>query len=354
MTRGRQGTVDFGRRTILFRRAGLALRWDLRAAVVCGILGLAVLVVAVAGVATGDFPLGPGKLWGALIDRPGSGFDRIVVVEWRMPRVLAAIVFGAALAVSGAVFQSLTRNPLASPDVIGFSTGSYTGALVVIIVMGGTYLQTAAGALVGGILTAAAVYLLAWRGGVQGFRLIIVGIGVGAMLASLNTWLILTADLDLAMNAAAWGAGSLAGTTWEQVLLGAVVVTVLLAVLGVFVRGLRQLELGDDAARATGVRAEHVRVGTVIVGVALTATVTAAAGPIAFVSLAAPQIARRIVRSAGITVVPAAFTGALLLVVADYAAQHLLPTALPVGVVTVVFGGGYLVWLLVHEMRRRA
>lgn len=121
-----------------------------------------------------------------------------------------------------------------------------------------------------------------------------------------------------------------------------------------FVRGLRQLELGDDAARATGVRAEHVRVWTVIVGVALTATVTAAAGPIAFVSLAAPQIARRIVRSAGITVVPAAFTGALLLVVADYAAQHLLPTALPVGVVTVVFGGGYLVWLLVHEMRRRA
>lgn len=354
MTRGRQGTVDFGRRTILFRRAGLALRWDLRAAVVCGILGLAVLVVAVAGVATGDFPLGPGKLWGALIDRPGSGFDRIVVVEWRMPRVLAAIVFGAALAVSGAVFQSLTRNPLASPDVIGFSTGSYTGALVVIIVMGGTYLQTAAGALVGGILTAAAVYLLAWRGGVQGFRLIIVGIGVGAMLASLNTWLILTADLDLAMNAAAWGAGSLAGTTWEQVLLGALVVTVLLAALGVFVRGLRQLELGDDAARATGVRAEHVRVWTVIVGVALTATVTAAAGPIAFVSLAAPQIARRIVRSAGITVVPAAFTGALLLVVADYAAQHLLPTALPVGVVTVVFGGGYLVWLLVHEMRRRA
>jgi iron complex transport system permease protein len=240
---------------------------------------------------SGTYPLDVDQVIAALSGRE-TGLVRDIVVEWRLPRVLAAVVFGAALGVSGAVFQSLTRNPLASPDVIGFSTGSYTGALVVILVTGGSYTALAGGALVGGILTAAVVYLLAYRRGVQGFRLIIVGIGVSAMLASLNSWMILRADLDVAISAAMWGAGSLGAITWAQVTGGAVVIGVLLVGCAGLGGSLRQLELGDDTAKAQGVSVERARLALVVIGVALTATVTAAAGPISFVALAAPQIAR--------------------------------------------------------------
>ncbi|MGO1591725.1 MAG: FecCD family ABC transporter permease [Ancrocorticia sp.] len=346
-------TLDFGYRSLTFRHFGISVRWPLRSVIVCLILLGATIALAAWTLTLGDYPLTFTEVWAALTNNPDAGFARTVVVEWRLPRVLAAAIFGAALGAAGAMFQSLTRNPLASPDIIGFSTGAYTGALIVIILMGGTYLERAGGALIGGILTAGLVYILAWRHGVQGFRLIIIGIAVSAVLGSFNTWLMQSANLEVALSAAVWGAGSLNGINWEQALWGGLIVILLLAGGGVLGRGLRQLELGDDAARATGARAEPVRLSIMVIGVALTATVTAAAGPIAFVALAAPQIAHRLTRSIGITVAPAACMGALLLVVADLAAQHLLSTMLPVGVVTVVIGGGYLVWLIVQEARRR-
>lgn len=346
--------VDFGHRTIVVRRLGLARRWQTRSAVVCAVLAVLALAVTAWTLTLGDYSLSLAQVWAAVTGDPDAGFARTVVVEWRMPRALAAVTFGAGLGAAGAVFQSLTRNPLASPDIIGFSAGSYTGALVVIILINGTYLHLAGGALLGGVATAAAVYLLAWRRGVQGFRLIIVGIAVSAMLTSFNTWLLLTADLEVAISGAVWGAGSLNGISWEQAAIGSAVVVLLLIVLLAVSPGLRQLELGDDAARATGTRAEPVRLTVIVLGVALTATVTAAAGPITFIALAAPQIARRIARTPGVTIVPAALTGAVLLAIADVTAQHLLPRSLPVGVVTVVVGGGYLVWLIIHEVRRRA
>lgn len=345
--------VRFGYRVVVQRGPGVAVRWCVRSVLACAMLSALTLVLTAWALTLGDYPLTLTQTWDALIGDPDAGFARTVVLDWRAPRALAALVFGAGLGVAGAVFQSLTRNPLASPDVIGFSTGSYTGALIVIVVIGGSYLELAAGALIGGIATAAVVYLLAARRGVQGFRLIIVGIAVSAMLTSFNTWLTLTAELEVAMSAAAWGAGSLNGIGWENVLWGSLIIVVLLAAMAVLAPGLRQLELGDDAAKATGTRTESVRFGTVLIGVALTATVTAAAGPIAFVALAAPQIARRLVRTPGVALAPAAATGALLLVAADLISQHLLPIVLPVGVVTVVIGGCYLVWLIVREVRRR-
>ncbi|MGP9604770.1 FecCD family ABC transporter permease [Brachybacterium sp. AOP42-E1-35] len=346
--------VDFGRPTVIIRRGGFALRWQARTIIVCAILGVLTLAVTTWALALGDYPLTLGQVWAALIGAPDAEFAHTVVVEWRLPRAVAAVFFGAALGASGAAFQSLTRNPLASPDIIGFSAGSYTGALVVITLIHGSYLQLAGGALLGGIATAALVYLLAWRRGVQGFRLIIVGIAVSAVLTSFNTWLMLTADLEVAMSAAAWGAGSLNGTSWEQTFYGSGIILLLLGAMATLTLGLRQLELGDDAAKATGARTEPIRLAVMVIGVALTATVTAAAGPIVFIALAAPQIARRLTRTPGVTVASAAFTGALLLAAADVAAQHLLPVPLPVGVVTVIVGGGYLVWLIIHEVRRRA
>ncbi|GAB3190669.1 FecCD family ABC transporter permease [Nesterenkonia suensis] len=352
MTRTAQA-VDFGRTQHVLRWRGLSLRLSARAAVVCTMLAVLCTIGLVAALALGSYAVSLPQLADVLRGVDDS-FARTVVLEWRAPRALAAVVFGAALGMSGAVFQGLTNNPLASPDVIGFAAGSYTGALIVIIVLGGGYASVASGALIGGIATAAAVYLLAYRGGITGFRLIIVGIGVAAMLSALNTWLLLRADLEVAMSAATWGAGSLNGIIWEQTGIATGVILMLCLLTGGLGPSLRQMQLGDDAARALGVRLEPSRLGLVLSGVALTAAVTAAAGPIAFVALAAPQIARRLARTPGITLTPAAFTGAALLLAADAVAQHALPHPLPVGVVTVIIGGGYLIWLLIHEMRRHA
>lgn len=345
--------IDFGRRTVVLRVVGGgSVRVGVRSVAICSAMAVAVVVIALVSLATGSYQLSLGQVVSALTGRQG-GLVHDIVVDWRLPQVAATIVFGAALGVSGAMFQSLMRNPLASPDVIGFSTGSYTGALIVVLVIGGSYTTVALGALAGGIATALAVYLFAYRQGVQGFRLIIVGIAISAMLASANTWMVLKADLEVAMAAAAWGAGSLDAVRWSQVAVGGVVILILFALTALLSRPMRQMELGDDTAASQGVLIGAARLGLIILGVALTATVTAAAGPIAFVALAAPQIARRLTRTAGITLVPAAFVGALLLGAANFVAQHLTPTPLPVGVITVMIGGGYLGWLIFIEARRQ-
>lgn len=344
--------VEFGRRALVLRHGRIAVRLPWRSVVVCTVLALASAGTAVLALMTGSYALSPGQVLSALTGRE-TGFVQELVVDWRLPRVAAALVFGAALGVSGAVFQSLLRNPLADPGIMGFTQGSYTGALIVILVVNGTYTQLAGGALLGGMATAVAVYVLAYRRGVKGFRLIVVGIGASAMLDSLNTWLILKADLDQAMSAAAWGAGSLNGVSWDRVTVGGVCIAVLLVLAGTLSRPLRQMQLGEEVAASLGVRVPLVRLGLILVGVALTATVTAASGPILFISLVAPQIGRRLTRSAGITLAPAAFVGALLCLASDYLAQHAAPTPLPVGIVTVVLGGGYLGRLLFTEARRR-
>ena len=344
--------VDFGRDMLVVRRRRVAVRLEWRSVVVCCVLALAVAGMAVLALMTGSYGLSPGQVVSALTGGE-TGLVHDIVVEWRLPRVAAALVFGAALGVSGAVFQSMLRNPLADPGIIGFSHASYTGALIVLLVINGTYWQLVGGALLGGMATAVAVYVLAYRRGVQGFRLIIAGIGLSAMLQSLNTWLILQADLEQAIAAAAWNAGSLNGVSWNQVLIGGGCIAVLLVLAGMSSPSMRQLDLGDDAAAAQGVRVSSTRLRLIVVGVALTATVTAASGPITFVSLLAPQIARRLARTAGITLAPAALVGALLCLTADYIAQHVAPTPLPVGIITVILGGGYLGWLLFTEARRR-
>ena len=349
---GRRQRVDFGRRVLVLRGRRFGIRVNLRSVSVCTALALLTISVALVSLATGSYHLDLDQVTSALTGGE-SGLVREIVLEWRLPRVAAALVFGAALGTSGAIFQSLMRNPLADPGIIGFSQGSYTGALIVILVINGSYLQLVGGALLGGLATAVLVYLLAWRRGVQGFRLIIVGIGASAMLGSINTWLMLKADRDDALAAAAWGAGSLNGVSWNQVVIGSGAILVLLLFAGLLSLPMRQLELGEDTAASQGVRISAARFGLVIVGVALTATVTAASGPIAFISLVAPQIARRLTRTAGITLVPAACVGALLCLMADYIAQHVAPTPLPVGIVTLMIGGGYLGYLLFIEARRR-
>ncbi|GIM89037.1 FecCD family ABC transporter permease [Paractinoplanes toevensis] len=343
-------SLDFGRRTIVLRPV---TRVPVRPLVVCGGLVLAALATAVLALGTGEVDIPPAAVLRALAGS-GSGADHLVVVEWRLPRVLLALILGAALGLAGAIFQALTRNPLGSPDVIGFNTGSFTGVLVATATVGTGYYVTVAGALAGGLLTAAAVYLFAYRRGVQGFRLIIVGIAVGAVLTSVNEWFIMRADLTVALAASIWGQGTLNNAAWRGVGPAAIVLGVLAVVLLAMGPRLSLLEMGEDAAAALGVRVERARLAYLVIGVALTAAVAAAAGPISFVSLAAPQLARRLTGTPGVALVPAAAMGALLLIVSDWLALHAFaPTQLPVGVLTVAVGGVYFVGLLLRQGRKQ-
>lgn len=316
------------------------------------LLASALAVLTIVAVGVGDYPLSPVDVVQAIFAGIDGGFASTVVLEWRMPRAIAALAFGAALGVAGALFQTVTRNPLGSPDIIGFTTGSYTGVLVGLVLFGGSYLSTSIWAMIGGPATAALVYVLAFRRGVQGFRLIIVGIGITAMLSSLNTWLLLQAETEVAMSASIWAAGSLNLTQWSQVWPALILLGVLAPAVSLLARPLRQLELGDDSAKAHGVSVEASRIAIMAIGVALTAAVTAAAGPIAFIALAAPQVAARLMRTGGLPLLGSALLGAFLLLLADLIAQHVMPAPVPVGTVTVVIGGIYLIYVLAQQARR--
>ncbi|WP_280413927.1 FecCD family ABC transporter permease [Nocardia carnea] len=348
---GAVANIEFGRTVRVLRLRRLTARFGVRSVVVSAVLLVAACVVSLLALGTGDFDIPPDRVLRALLGS-GVGTDELVVLEWRFPRVLMALVLGAALGISGAILQSVTRNPLGSPDIVGFNNGAYTGALLVILA-GGGYYATAAGAIGGGLVTALAIFLLAFRQNIKGFRLVIVGIGIGSMLAAANTWLILRADLDTAMSAAAWGVGTLDGLTWAEITPALVVLAVLAVAVVPAAHQLPILELGDDAAQALGVRVGRARLLLTILSVAFTAVGTAVAGPIAFVALAAPQLGRRLARTPTTALLPAAAMGALLLAVCDWISRRVFaPTSVPVGVVTASVGGAYLAYLLVVEARR--
>ncbi|MGW0997568.1 FecCD family ABC transporter permease [Streptomyces sp. NPDC002520] len=330
---------------------GLSLRLDVRAVTVVVLLLLAALAASVVLIGTGDFPIPAGDVVKTLLG-DGSAGQEFIVRELRLPRVLVGLLVGGSLGLGGALFQAVTRNPLGSPDVLGLGQGATAGALVMIVLFSGSAAQVTAGALVGGLVTGFAIYLLAWKRGVHGYRLVLVGIGVSAILTAVNGYLLTVSDIVDAARAVVWMTGSLDGRDWDQVrpLLGLCAVLVPLALVNA--RGLRTMEMGDDVSNALGVRVERVRALLMVTAVLLTATATAAAGPVGFVALTAPQLARRLTRSPGPNLLPSLCMGAALLVTADWVSQRAFGAdQLPVGVVTGVLGGVYLLWLLVTERR---
>jgi iron complex transport system permease protein len=360
----RAGRVKRAGRPVRTLRApgGFSLRLDLRALAVVVLLLVVAGVVSVLLIGTGDAGIPAADVLRTLTGK-GTTFQEFVVGELRLPRVLVGLLAGASLGLGGALFQSLSRNPLGSPDVLGLTQGSTAGALVVIVLMSGSAIEVTLGALAGGLVTGLAVHLLAWKRGVHGYRLVLVGIGVSAIVTAVNGYLLTKADLVDATRAVVWMTGSLDGRDWTQVrpLLGLCAVLVPLVLAGA--RGLRMTEMGDDIAYALGVRVERLRMLLLVAAVLLTAGATAATGPVSFVALTAPQLARRLTLprclkgvggapAPGPGLVPSLCMGATLLVAADWASQRLFGAdQLPVGVVTGVLGGVYLLWLLVAERR---
>ncbi|MDY0923583.1 iron-enterobactin ABC transporter permease [Leclercia sp. CFBP8987] len=319
----------------------------------CLMLILVSLVVALFSLRSGAVTLDFNQVFNALTGSAPRNIT-MVVTEWRLPRVMMALLVGAALGISGAIFQSLMRNPLGSPDVMGFNTGAWSGVLVAMVLFGQHLTAITLAAMAGGILTSLIVWGLAWRDGIETFRLIIIGIGMRAMLMAFNTWLLLQASLETSLSAGLWFAGSLNGLTWAKTLPAAPLILLMFVCALLLVKRMRLLEMGDDSACALGVSVERSRLLLMLVAVVLTAAATAIAGPISFIALVAPHIARRLSGTARWGLTQSALCGSLLLLAADLCAQQLfMPYQLPVGVVTVSLGGIYLIVLLVQESRKK-
>ncbi|MDD1961744.1 MAG: iron chelate uptake ABC transporter family permease subunit [Pseudomonas capeferrum] len=331
-----------------------SLRLRPRAIWVGSALLLLVLGLATVLLGTGSLPIRAGQVLASLLGQGDSEMTQRIVTRVRLPRVLTGMLVGASLGMAGAVFQSIARNALGSPDVIGFTTGAASGAIVQIILFDAGPLATALAAVAAGMLTALLVLLLARRGqGSEGYRLVLVGIGMGATLSGLNQLLLVTGDLDQALFAQLWLAGSLSTRTWAHVVPAALGLALILPTVLLHGRELALLEMGDSTASQLGVAVGRSRLLLVLSAVGLTAIATAAAGPIAFVALAGPQLARRLTRTAGAPLFCSALMGAALLLIADWLSQRLAGTAqLPVGLVTGVLGGGYLLWLITTQRTR--
>lgn len=276
----------------------------------------------------------------------GSDEHDFIVRTLRMPRVATAILVGAALAMSGAIFQGLVRNPLVSPDIIGIEAGATVAAVFWIVTARDNSLIPVA-AFGGALGAAGLIYVLTWKGGISGNRLVLVGIGINTVLGAATTFLIVRYPLEIVMRAQQWMAGSVYASDWADVRLLSLSLLVLLPIAVVSMLQLRVLQLGDDVARSLGMSVERTRLRLIATGCALSAIAVSVAGPIGFVALIVPHVARALsgTSSASVMILTAVLGGVLLLG-SDAIAQHFLPVALPVGVVTAATGAPYFLFLL--------
>lgn len=327
-----------------------SLRIERRALLLCLVMTAVVLALGVVALGFGKVEVSPARIVATLLGN-GNRTEQLVVNKIRLPRYVAGITVGAALGTSGAVFQSISRNALGSPDIIGFTTGAATGAIVQIVYFGGGPAAVALSAVAGGFGAALVVYFLAReRQGTGGYRLVLVGIGAGAMLTGVNALMLTRSNVEVAVTANEWLVGNLNARMWPQVLPVVIVVVAFVPALGLAARRLQMIEMGDDLASQLGISVERTRSTTMMAGVGLIAVAIACAGPIGFIALAAPQVARRLSRSQQVPVVTAAFTGAALLSLADLLGQRLpVNVRMPVGIVSGLVGGLYLIALLTRS-----
>lgn len=321
-----------------------------RRATVTLVLALAVLAVVAVTLMVGDTFYSPDEVIRVILGQtvPGASFT---VGDLRLPRAVLGVLAGLAFGMAGVTFQTMLRNPLASPDVIGISSGASAAAVIGIVVLGLGETPVAFLALGAALVTALVIYLLSRRGGFAGARLILIGIGVAALLDSVITYVLSRAaqwDLQTAMR---WLTGSLNGAAWPSIAPLAIACAVIVPVLLLLERELGILRLGDDSAAALGVRVGAVRVVVIVGAVCLLAFATAAAGPIAFVAFMAGPIAARLVGPGASLLLPAGLVGVLLVLVADLAGQFAFGNRYPVGVVTGVIGAPYLLFLLIRTNR---
>ena len=337
------------RTTVRIGPASAVLRWRQLAV---PLVALAVLVLLSAvSLGRGDFPIGIGDVLRTLAGL-GEKAQEFIVLQLRAPRIVVGLLVGLALGIAGALFQTFARNPLASPDVLGITQGASVGAVAAIVLTGGGVIGVPLAALAGALLTGALLFALTWRAGIDGYRLVLVGIALWSAMAALTDWLLTNAEIYDAAAAYVWITGSLNARTWDHAVPLALSLLVLVPLALAAGRVLGVLQFGDDTARGLGVRLPLAQAAVVLIAVGLVATSVAAAGPIAFVALVVPQIAVRLTGGSRPPLLASGLLGAVLVVGADLTTRTLLPQALPVGILTAAIGAPYLLWLLVRGRRR--
>jgi iron complex transport system permease protein len=320
---------------------------------------IAAVLVGILGIVAGSSSLSIADAVQTLLGA-GTRAQNLIVLELRLPRVVGGLLVGAALGLAGALTQTFARNPLATPDIIGVTSGASLGAVSAIVLAGGGY-SVAAGLLslglpavaaIGALATAAVVYGLSWRGGIDSYRLILIGIGATATLTGITSYLIAKAQITEAATAAQWLVGSLSGISWASVwpvLVALIVITPLALVQST---SLDISQLGDDVSTGLGVAIQRHRLIVIVCAVLLTAAAVSASGPIEFVAFVAPQIARRLAKTGRPPLLASALVGAVVVAGGDALVRGVLPGEIPVGIITAIVGAPYLIWLLTRKSSR--
>lgn len=349
------------RRIKAFRAGRVSVRFNPRVLMVAALLALATVAAMALHVAFGGTPLAYPDVVRALLGDESNPRTHLAVTEFRAPRMVAAVVVGACLAAAGAITQTVARNPLASPDLLGVTAGASLGAVSVLVIAGGGHAGLSglaatvgmpAAAFAAGIVSGVAVYLLSYRRGLDSYRLVLAGLGISGLAASLTTWILTLGDVTSAAQALTWMMGSLNGKEWETVQPLAVSGTVLLLAAMMSGRWLLLTSLGEDTAVGLGTRIGVVRLVVLSLAVLLASVATVAAGPVAFVALASPRIARALAGTVIPSVGVSALVGAIFVLLADTLSANALAAPLPVGVATAVVGAPFLIHLILKYQRR--
>lgn len=334
------------------RRAAGRRRRVLLVVLGAAVAGLAVLTALIGASYLISAPDFARILAGAEI--PGATY---IATTIRIPRILVGALAGVALGIAGAIFQSVLRNPIASPDIMGIAPGAAAAAVALIALRGlaavpaglGSGLALTGAAVIGGLATAAVIVALGGRGRAAGPRMILTGVGIALGLQSVTVFLLSRTRIENAQDALVWMSGSLAPADLDRVMVLGVAVALLLLAVRWFARDLNILELSDDVAAALGVRPRRTRLMLLLLAVLLAAVATGCTGPIVFVALASGPIARRL--PGGSTLPAAGLVGAVLVLGADWIGANALPVTLPVGIVTGALGAPFLLWLIVSATR---
>ncbi|HBS43920.1 MAG TPA: iron ABC transporter permease [Paenibacillus sp.] len=309
----------------------------------CIVAALSLLSLSVGGVSV------PLKEVLASLTGRNAEASNLIIMQFRLPRIVAAILIGAALAVAGALLQGVIRNPLASPDLLGVTGGASVAVVAFMTFVTGYSIHWVPFIAIGGALVATTInYVFAWKKGVSPFRLVLIGIGISTAMGALTTFLLISGPAYLATQVLNWMTGSIYGTNWSyiEVLWPWVAVFIPLSLL--LAKELNVQSLGEDVARGLGSRLQLSRMILLFYSVALAGAAVGVAGTISFIGLMAPHIARMLIGNSYKLIIPvSAFIGAIILLLADLAGRMLFqPLDVPAGVFTAGIGAPFFMYLL--------
>jgi len=339
-------------RYTLYRYKQVSILSDSKALRLFFTLSGLILAVFIMSLCLGSYPVSFQTVVAVLFSEVDDAMSVFVIQELRLPRVIAGFAAGIGFGLSGSVFQSLSRNPLAAPDIIGVTAGAASGAVASIVLFDASGLAIALGAVVGIFITTVSIGLLSWNKNFDPNRFVLVGIGMGLTLFAMIDYLLSRSDLMKVEDIYHWLIGSLNSTSSTEMNLA--YITIIPLLLGAFWASakLDKLSLGIDIAKSQGIAVNNIRITAILLALVATSVSVYITGPVAFIALAAGPITRQIV-GRGPAIFLSALMGGLLLIFADLLSRiAFAPMELPVGLFTSILGGIFLIWMLVQQTNK--